>query len=104
LQIDRHFFWFLSCEAIVSVSQAISGYISERIKKRKVFVWTGYLCGSVARVGYAFSSMWQHLLVFRVLHMAGKMRRAPRDAIIANISTADNRGGNFGILRAYDNL
>ncbi|HNS33537.1 MAG TPA: MFS transporter, partial [bacterium] len=40
-------------EAIVSISQAVSGYISDRIKKRKVFVWTGYLFGSAARIGYA---------------------------------------------------
>ena len=29
-------------EAIVSISQAVSGYVSDRIKKRKVFIWVGY--------------------------------------------------------------
>jgi MFS family permease len=32
------------------------------------------------------------------------MRGAPRDAIIADISTDQNRGRNFGLLRAMDNL
>ena len=32
-------------EAMVSISQAISGYVSDKIHRRKVFVWVGYLCG-----------------------------------------------------------
>ncbi|MDI6802033.1 MAG: MFS transporter [Thermodesulfovibrionales bacterium] len=91
-------------EAIVSVSQAASGYISDRIRKRKVFIWVGYLFGSLSRVGYAISSVWQHLIPFRILDRAGKIRSAPRDAIIADISTKENRGKNFGLLRAMDNL
>ena len=91
-------------EAIVSISQAASGYISDRIRKRKVFVWTGYLFGSLSRVGYAISSVWQHLIPFRVLDRAGEIRDAPRDAIIADISSKENRGKNFGLLRAMDNL
>ena len=91
-------------EAIVSISQAVSGYISDRIRKRKIFVWTGYLFGSLSRVGYAISSVWQHLIPFRILDRAGKIRSAPRDAIIADISTKENRGKNFGLLRAMDNL
>jgi len=91
-------------DAIVSISQAISGFISDKIRKRKVFVWIGYLFGSLSRVGYALSSAWQHLIPFRVLDRAGKIRSAPRDAIVADISTAENRGRNFGLLRAMDNL
>ena len=91
-------------DAIVSISQAISGYISDRIRKRKVFVWLGYICASLSRIGYAFSTAWQHLIPFRVLDRAGKMRGAPRDAIIADLSTQENRGEHFGFLRAMDNL
>ncbi len=42
-------------EAIVSLSQAIAGYYSDKIRKRKVFIWTGYLCGGISRLGYAVS-------------------------------------------------
>ncbi len=91
-------------EAIVSISQAVSGYASDRIRKRKIFVWTGYLFGSLSRVGYAFSAVWQHLIPFRILDRAGKIRAAPRDAIIADVSTKGNRGRNFGLLRTMDNL
>ena len=33
-------------DAIVSLSQAASGYASDKIRKRKVFVWSGYLFGA----------------------------------------------------------
>jgi MFS family permease len=90
-------------EALVSLSQAASGYLSDRIRKRKIFVWTGYLCGAVSRLGYAAASVWQHLIPFKILDRLGKMRGAPRDAMVADLSTDDNRGRNFGLLRAMDN-
>jgi len=91
-------------EAIVSISKAVSGYVSDRIKKRKVFIWTGYLCGTLARVGYAISSIWQHIIPFRILDRMGKMRSSPRDAIVSDISDKKDRGTNFAILEAMDNL
>jgi len=90
--------------AVVSISQAISGYISDRIRKRKVFVWIGYLLGGISRVGYAFSSSWQMLVPFRIFDRSGKMRGSPRDAIISEASNDGNRGKNFGTLRFMDNL
>ena len=53
-------------EAVVSISQAASGYFSDVMRKRKVFIWTGYLFGSLSRIGYAMSSTWQHLIFFMV--------------------------------------
>jgi len=91
-------------EALVAFSQAAAGYFSDRFKKRKIFIWTGYLCGSLSRIGYSISTIWLHLIPFRVLDRAGKIRNAPRDAIVADISTDKNRGKNFGFLRAMDHL
>jgi MFS family permease len=91
-------------EAIVSLSQAVAGFYSDRIRKRKVFIWAGYLCGAASRLGYAASSVWQHLIPCRILDRAGKIRSAPRDALIADISTDGNRGRHFGLLRAMDNF
>jgi len=91
-------------EAVVSLSQAASGYFSDRLRKRKVFVWTGYLFGTFSRVGYALATAWQMLIPFRILDRAGKIRSAPRDAIIADVSTREDRGRNFGLLRTMDNL
>ena len=75
-------------EALVSLSQAASGYYSDRLRKRKVFIWAGYLCGALSRFGYAASAVWQHLIPFRILDRAGKIRSAPRDALVALLLTA----------------
>jgi MFS family permease len=91
-------------EAIVSLTQAGSGYLSDRIHKRKIFIWLGYLMGAFSRVGYSMSATWATVLPFRILDRAGKIRSAPRNAIIADISTDNNRGKNFGILRTADHL
>ncbi len=91
-------------EAIVSISKAASGYLSDRMRKRKIFIWIGYILASLSRVGYAVSVAWQHLIPFRILDRAGKVRSAPRDAMVADLSTKKERGKNFGLLRAMDNL
>ena len=91
-------------DAIVSISQAISGWLSDKLRKRKVFVWLGYLLASFSRIGYAFSKAWYHLIPFKILDRFGKIRGSPRDAMIADVSTRKNRGRNFGFLRAMDNL
>lgn len=91
-------------DTVVSISGAVGGYISDRIRKRKIFVWTGYLFGGISRLGYALSPSWQWLIPFRLLDRSGKIRSAPRDAILSDISTHQNRGVRFGILRAMDNL
>lgn len=91
-------------DAIVSLSQAGAGYMSDRLKKRKPFIWIGYLFGSLSRVGYALSTAWQQVLPFRIIDRAGKIRSAPRDAFVADLSKSANRGQNFGLLRAMDNL
>lgn len=90
-------------ETVVSLSQALSGYLSDKIKKRKFFIWIGYLFAAIARVGYAFSTTWAHILPFKMLDRSGKIRGAPRDAIIADLSHHSNRGKNFGILSTFDN-
>ena len=91
-------------ETIVSLSQAGSGYFSDRLRKRKIFIWVGYLFGSLSRLGYAISSVWLHLIPFRVMDRLGKIRSAPRDAVVADISTDVTRGKNFGLLRTMDNM
>ncbi|MFH0851590.1 MAG: MFS transporter [Candidatus Peregrinibacteria bacterium] len=90
-------------DAFVSIAQAASGYLSDRLRKRKPFVWMGYFFGGIAKVGYALSPTWHWVLPFRLLDRSGKMRGAPRDAIVSDLSTVRNRGRHFGILRMMDN-
>ncbi|MFH0770974.1 MAG: MFS transporter [Candidatus Peregrinibacteria bacterium] len=90
-------------DAIVSIAQAVSGYLSDKYRKRKVFVWMGYFFGGIAKIGYSFAPTWHWVLPFRLLDRSGKLRGAPRDAIVSDLSTIENRGRHFGILRMMDN-
>lgn len=91
-------------DAFVSIAKAFSGYLSDRIRKRKVFIWTGYLFGALSRVGYAFTTIWPYLIPFKIFDRVGKIRSAPRDALVADISTELNRGKHFGLMKSMDNL
>lgn len=91
-------------EALVSFSQAVSGYLSDKTGNRKIFIWLGYLLGSFSRLGYALSAAWPVLIPFRIMDRMGKIRSAPRDAVIADVSADMTRGRNFGLVRAMDNL
>ncbi len=90
-------------DMVVSVSSAVAGYMSDRIRKRKVFVWMGYCFGALARIGYAISPTWTAVIPFRILDRSGKVRSSPRDAIVSDISTRTDRGTHFGFMRAMDN-
>jgi len=62
----------------------------------------GYLTSSVFKLFLTFSKTWQHILVFAGLERIGKgLRRAPRDAIIAD-SMPEEKGKGFGIHKTLD--
>ena len=90
-------------DSVVYISKGVSGYLSDRLRKRKIFIWGGYILGSISRLGYALSPVWQWLVPFRILDRAGKVRSSPRDVLLSEVSTRRNRGGNFGFLKMMDN-
>ncbi|HIE33774.1 MAG TPA: MFS transporter, partial [Candidatus Altiarchaeales archaeon] len=82
--------------------QVLSGYLSGRTGKRKIFVYSGYLTSAVFKLLLSFSRIWHHVLIFASLERIGKgIRTAPRDSIIAD-SMPKKRGKGFGIHRAFD--
>ncbi len=88
---------------IVNLSKGFSGFLSDKLQRRKPFIWSGYLAASMSRVLYGVAPSWHWLVPARVLDRAGKIRGSPRDALIADISSNETRGRNFGILRTLDN-
>jgi len=91
-------------EGTVNFSQAISGYLSDKVKKRKLFIWLGYLLSGISRIGYAFSSFWTQLIPFKIFDRAGKIRDTPRDALVMEIADHKRRVRTFGFLEAMDHL
>ena len=91
-------------DALVSLSQAGSGMLSDKFKKRKIFIWLGYSASGLARIGYALSRHFLWLVPFKIFDRLGKMRDAPRDAMVADATTRRNRGRAFGLLEMMDSL
>lgn len=90
-------------ETTASFFRVISGWLSDRFKRRKSAIILGYGLSTLARPLLALSASWPHVLGFRLLDRAGKgVRTPPRDALIAEVSSADRYGRSYGIQRAMD--
>jgi MFS family permease len=92
-------------EGVASLLKTFSGLWSDRIQKRKVFVWMGYLCAAVAKPLIGGASSWPQVLFARSFDRFGKgIRTAPRDALLSESVDSKNRGAAFGWHRAMDTL
>ncbi len=91
-------------DSISSILKILGGVFSDKLGKRKIFVFLGYLISAIFKLFLSFSVIWQEILIFSALERVGKgIRTAPRDAIIAD-SLPKEKGKGFGIHRAMDTL
>jgi MFS family permease len=92
-----------AAEAISSVLKVISGRLSDLWQRRKLIVVAGYSLSGLARPFISVASGWLLVLGLRVVDRVGKgIRSAPRDALLAELADAGNRGRVFGFHRAMD--
>jgi MFS family permease len=90
-------------ESISSLLKLFAGYLSDRLAKRKFLVVAGYSLASIARPLLAFAQSWTQVLAIRLTDRVGKgIRTAPRDAMIADTVSVEQRGLAFGFHRAMD--
>ena len=90
-------------ESISSLLKLFAGYLSDRLAKRKLLVVAGYSLASIARPLLAFAQSWTQVLAIRLTDRVGKgLRTAPRDAMIADTVSVEQRGLAFGFHRAMD--
>lgn len=91
-------------ETVASLLKLASGFIADRVQRRKPLVLLGYGIASVVRPLVALARAPWHVLVIRATDRVGKgLRSTPRDALIAHATPADRRGVAFGFHRAMDN-
>jgi MFS family permease len=90
-------------EGTASILKGLSGWYSDRIRKRKPFVLVGYSLSAVAKPLIAVAAGWPLVLIARFFDRFGKgIRTSPRDALIAASSAGHERGRAFGLHRAMD--
>ncbi len=87
-------------EGLAGLFKIIGGWFSDIIGKRRGFVFAGYLISVISRFFLIFAKTWQAILGLISIERLGKLRDAPRDAIIAQ--STKKRGRGFGIHQAFD--
>lgn len=81
----------------------VSGWISDRVGRRKPIAFVGYLLTAVTRPMIAAAQVWPVVLGARFAERFGKgIRTAPRDALLAESTAEQYRGRAFGFERAMD--
>jgi len=94
-----------AAETTASLLKVVSGYWSDKIKKRKPFVLFGYSLSSLTKPLFAFANVWFFVLFVRVIERVGKgLRTAPRDALVAESCHENVRGKAYGFHRAMDGI
>ncbi len=92
-------------ECIASLLRTTSGWVSDRMGRRKPFVVAGYALSGVAKAAIGLASAWPVVLALRAGDRLGKgLRTPPRDALIADATSAADRGRAFGFHRGMDTL
>ncbi|ASJ11747.1 MFS transporter [Thermococcus thioreducens] len=92
-------------ESMSSLFKVAFGYVSDRFRKRKAFVFAGYALSTLAKGALALTRYWWDFLLLRAVDRIGKgIRTAPRDALIAESSEKGKTGKSFGFHRMMDTL
>lgn len=90
-------------ESTASILKVFSGWLSDRAGRRKPLMLAGYGFSNAIKPLFGFAGSWTQVLAIRFADRFGKgVRGAPRDALIADSTTKENRGKAFGFHRAMD--
>ncbi|MFH1832342.1 MAG: MFS transporter [bacterium] len=91
-------------EGFANILQLFAGYTSDKIGKRKIFIYLGYGTSAFFKLFLALAQSWIFIFSLVGLERIGKaLRTAPRDALIAE-SSSNNKGLGFGVHRALDTI
>jgi MFS family permease len=92
-------------QAAQNVVQGLSGWLSDRLRRRKPIALAGFVFGAVAKPLIGLATGWPAVLGARSLErLASGVRSAPRDALVAASADESSRGKAFGLEGAGDNL
>ncbi len=87
--------------ALSNVMKGFSGWLSDKLNKRKPFVVAGYSISNISKPFIGFSPSWQYILGLKATDRFGKgLRTSSRDTLISYY--AIKKGKAFGVHRAMD--
>jgi len=92
-------------DALASVLKIVSGWLSDRLRKRKIIVLGGYSLSVFIRWPLALVANFWQVFALRIIDRVGKgFRDAPRDALLAESVEKKEIGKSFGYQRAMDTI
>lgn len=90
-------------ESVASFSKLFSGYLADRVQRRKPLVVFGYALANVVKPVLAVATVWWQVLIIRFADRTAKgIRQAPRDVMVAESVTPEKRGSAYGLIQAMD--
>ncbi|HZR77481.1 MFS transporter [Bradyrhizobium sp.] len=90
-------------EATASISKLFSGWISDKLGKRKALTIVGYGLSALSKPLFALATSSSLVLGARFSDRVGKgIRGAPRDALIGEMVPSELRGAAYGLRQALD--
>ena len=90
-------------ESTAAFFKLLSGFWTDKVKKRAPFVIFGYSLAGLVRPLIGFAGTVWFVLAMRFLDRIGKgLRGSPRDAMIADTVPPERRGAAFGFQRVMD--
>ena len=94
-----------SAELVSYAFRMVSGSLSDKVGKRKIFILAGYGLSTFSKPFFALSTGWLDAFAVRTSDRIGKgLRTAPRDALIADSVSESISGKAFGIHRTIDQM
>ena len=92
-------------ESTALLVKVFSGVLSDYLGRRKGLAVVGYALGALTKPMFALATGIGMVLTARFLDRIGKgIRGAPRDALLADITTPAIRGAAFGLRQSLDTV
>jgi MFS family permease len=90
-------------ESVASFAKLFSGYLTDRLERRKPLVVAGYFVANAVKPLLAFATSWWHVLLIRFADRLAKgVRGAPRDVMVAESVGKHRLGSAYGLIQSLD--
>lgn len=90
-------------ESLASLLRVLSGYLSDKYKKKKALAYFGYSTGLIYKLILILSTSWVGVFIGRSIDRIGKgMRTVPRDVMVGESTSSKHLGKAYGLHQSLD--